>query len=324
VKQFGGSSAQTVVPFNESIRNSAVASAMKSIGYQYDEIGNWYETSNVSAQADNFYQPEGRLTVLGHDYILNNFSKNILTQSPLWRFMQGGISIGGFKVVAYTNLGDVDMDHHALSTLSSLVNQNTGGRFVFAHILLPHDPYYFNADGSLATNTGTDSIGKSVKQKYLDQLQYVNGQMKTILSNINAKSGGKAVVVLQSDEGPYPFQINDEDFDQNNVDEEVATGDMRAWKDRDLQMKYGNLAAYHLPGVDLAGDSSANAGATSANIFRLVMNSYFGANMPYLPNCYYAYANGRSEPDVFVDITKRLTGPATEDSRCQANGAVNP
>jgi hypothetical protein len=111
---------------------------------------------------------------------------------------------------------------------------------------------------------------------------------------------------------------NDENYDASSVDSEIHAGDMRKWNDKDLQLKYGNLAAYKLPGVDVAAQKDA---ATNVNIFRLVLNSYLGYNLPYRPACYYAYPNGRDEPLRFASITQQLTGQA-EDPRCGPTGGL--
>jgi len=320
VQQFENSTKQTVIPFNETIRQAPVAQTLQKLGYSYNLVGNWYETSNESPVADHTYQQTGIFTLLGHTFTLDNFPKIILSQSIFSRFIQASPSIGQFQALRYTNLGDVDMAHYQLQTLKDLAAAPPGGRFIFAHILVPHDPYNFNADGSISTTTNSDNIGAPVKQKYLGQVQYINGQMKTILSNIQSASRGQAVVVLQSDEGPYPAQLNDEDFDANDLDGLLQAGDMRQWSDANLQMKFGNLAAYHIPAADWTRDTDA---ADSVNIFRLILNSYFGAGMSYLPDCYYAYPNGRDKPLSFTSITTRLTG-AAEDSRCGANGGLKP
>ncbi|MDB5178606.1 MAG: hypothetical protein JWN01_549 [Patescibacteria group bacterium] len=318
VGRFGTSPRQTIVPFNETIRNSAIAQKLKSLGYSYDMIGNWYETSNKSDVADRVYQGTGRMTIMNADVILNNFSKNILTESPWWRFVQPGLGLGGFTAFSYANMGDVDMAHYQLQTLRQEAAKPAGGRFVFAHILVPHDPYNFNADGSVSANPGDDNNGKPIKQKYLGQVQFINSQMKDILSEIDRSGQGKSIVVLQADEGPYPMQLNHEQFDVDRVEGELRAGDMRKWTDADLQMKFGNLAAYHIPAVDWSKDAGA---ADSANVFRLVLNSYFGTSLPYLPDCYYAYADGRENPMTFVDITGRLSGKPA-DARCLADGRV--
>ena len=321
INRFAGSDAQTTVPFDETVRNSPVASALKSIGYDYTLLGNWYETSNRSDLANTASLTAGRLTIFGQTITLNNLAKNYLTHSAVWRFMDFGWSVGNFKILSYENLGDVDMDLYQLGQLKALANAKSGGRFVFAHLLMPHDPYYFNADGSLSNISGNDNYGAPLKQKYVGQVKFVNDQMKNILTAIDKNSGGKAVVVLQSDEGPYPNQLNDQQLDFATSSSELGKGDMTKWSPANLRMKYGNLAAYHIPAADFSRPAVADA-ADNANVFRLVFNSYFGYDFGYLPDCYYAYPDGRDRPMIFTDITKQLTGK-TPDARCSSNGTVN-
>jgi hypothetical protein len=320
INNFAESDSQTIIPYNETIRNSPVAQRLQSLGYKYDLIGNWYETSNLSETADQTFQRTGRLTWLNHTYTLNNLPKNLMTQSIWWRFIQAGANVGGFKLWGYENLGDVDMHKYALGQLRDLAAAPAGGRFIFAHILIPHDPYYFQADGSISNNPSDDNVGRPIKQKYLQQLQYINGQMKDILAKINSRSNGQSVVILQSDEGPYPVQLNQEEFDELHVSGELQNSDMTKWSGNDLKMKFGNLAAYYIPKADLTDPITADA-ADNANVFRLVLNTYFGYELPILPDCYYAYPDGRDKPDVFTNINRQLTGKAPSD-QCLANGTV--
>jgi hypothetical protein len=321
VGKFSNVHPQSVIPFHETIRSTPVAQLLQTLGYKYSLIGSWYETTNMSRVADTTYAKEGVLTVLAHDYVLNNFSKLMMLGGLFGRFMQLGIHLGNFTVIGYENLGDVDMDHYALGTLSALAGQTGGGRFIFAHIILPHEPLYFNADGSLNTNTSRDNVGEPVKVKYVNQIKYVNGQIESVLNKIEEASHGKAVVILQSDEGPRPLGLN-EDEDAETEENEIQAGDMREWSDVNIQTKYGELAAYKLPGVDMASKENQDQ-ADNVNIFRLVLNSYFGYSLAYRPDCYYAYPDGRNRPLDFASITTRLTGEP-EDPRCNVDGSVKP
>ena len=322
VSHFSKTATQTVVPFNDTIRDAPVAQTLKSAGYKYVEVGNWYEAFNSSRSADTIYQQNGLLTVLGHKFVLNNFPKYKLTESLFGAPVSLGIHIGNFTVLGYQNLGDVDLAHYQINTLKNLASQPAGGRFIMADILVPHEaPFNFNADGSINPNPNGDNVGEPVRKKYLGSLKYINGQIKTILQQIDDQSHGQAVVVLMSDEGPQLLNVNDETYDQGGSSDELQTGDMRKWSEENLDLKYGTLGAYKLPGVDSAAVNDNNT--SSVNIFRLVLNSYLGYQLPYLPNCYYAYPDGRNFPDRFVDITQKLTGQAP-DAKCQSNGTVSP
>ncbi len=315
IQKFGNSSVQTTIPYNQTIRNAPIAQYLKSIGYKYSLIGNWYETSNISPLADETYQVEGLLTVLNQTYIIDNFAKNQLRESAFWRFLQTGLSFGKYKALDYQNAGDDQMTLGQLKALKAIANGPAGEKFVFAHFLVPHDPYFFNADGSLNTNNSSDNYGAPIKQKYLNQVKFINGQMQQIISSIMTKTGGKAVIVLQSDEGPYPFDLNDENFNHDAIQGELASGNMLKWSKTDLAIKYGNLAAYYVPG---ASQTNLVAGGTTVNAFRLVLNTLFSTNMTYLTECYYAYPNGRGRPLYYQSIDQQLTGKT--NPTCSNNG----
>lgn len=308
IKKFGASPDQTIVPYHAAIQNSSVIAKLKSLGYQYDLLGSWYDATNKSPLADNLYQTDGQFWFLGKLTMLDDLDKSEISGTWAWRFIQQGLTIGHLHLLDYHSQSGTDMTMSQLATLKSLAAKTTGGRLILAHILVPHDPYYFNADGSLSTTPASDNSGQPIKQKYLGQVQYINSQMKQILTEINQKSNGQAVVVLQADEGPYPVQLNDQNFSQQSVDDELQTVDMRSWSTTDLKMKFGNLAAYHIPA---AKPADLAAGADSVDVFRLIFNSYFGTKFNYLPQCYYAYPNGRDKTFLYADITDRLIGHAS-------------
>lgn len=311
IQKFGNSSAQTIFPYHLTIRNAPVIETLKSFGYKYTLIGNWYESSNLSKLADNTYQQTGQLTIANRTFTLDSFPKNELGKSLYSSLVRLNMKIGNFSVLNFQDPARIDLTAYQLKTLRNLAKKPAGGRFIFAHLLIPHDPYFYNSDGSFNSNPGNDNVGKPIKEKYIQNLEYINIQMKEILSEIDKTSKGSAVVILQADEGPYPLQLNHENFNWNETEGELAKQSMLAWSEADLKMKFSNLAAYHIPGANI---SDLKNYGDPVNIFRLVFNTYFNYNFKNLPKCYYAYPNGRNQPFVFTDITKRLTGQT--DSKC--------
>ena len=305
VQKFASASKQTIQPYYDAVRYAAVPKKLKSLGYTYTVLGNWYETSNQAPLANTLYQEEGKLVILNHTFILNNFAKDELVDSAYWRFVQLGWKIGRFEVLGYSGQVGQDTIAYQINTLHDLAAKPPGNRFIYAHILAPHEPYYYNADGSLNANSDTNNVGEPLQQKYLNQLQFINGQIKSVISEINQTSKGQSVIILQSDEGPYPTDLNG--VSSIPSESELAKGSMLDWSTSDLQLKYDNLAAYHIP---LASPEQIAQGGDNENVFRVVFNSYFGGTLPLLPRCYYGYVNGRSNPFKYTDITERLTGTA--------------
>ena len=314
MQKFAKAKDQILEPYHDAIRNSSVIQKLKSFGYTYDLVGSWYETSNKSPLASSTYQPEGRLTILNHAFTLNEFDKANFTQSLYWQMAQVGLKIGHFSILSYSSISEKDATLYKLDTLNNLASQKAGGRFIFAHILVPHDPYFFNADGSINNNTGDDSQGEPIKTKYTNQVQFINSQMEPLINKIKQNSNNQSIIVLQSDEGPYPMIFNDQQFDYSAVTDEINDDNMLNWSTPNLQMKFGNLAAYYIPKASV--QDLANGG-NSINIFRMIFNTYFNGQMPYLPECYYAYPDGREQTFVYKNINKQLTG--SDNAACPDN-----
>ncbi len=299
VQKFASSPTQIMEPYYDATRYGSVIKNLKSLGYKYDLLGSWYETSNKSPLADHLYQVESQFTVLGKTYSLDEFPKNELNQSIFFHYINRGLKILHFSILTFQDANGYDSSLSNIRDLKYIANQKPGGKFVFAHILVPHDPFYFNADGSLNPNFGTDNVGEPIKEKYINQVKFINSQMKDVFNQIKTKSDGKAVIILQADEGPRPQDQN------NNQPSSYYNGDMRQWSDSDLKMKFGNLAAYYIP---KAAKADVETHADNANVFRLVFNTYFDTNLAYLPKCYYAYSVDILHPFIYADITKRITG----------------
>ncbi len=315
IQKFASSPLQILEPYHDSIRYASVTEKLKSLGYSYYQLGSWYETDNQAPLADYNYQPEGQLKIFSYTLTLNNFSKIKFTKSLFYEFVKHGLAIGNLNIVSYGSIGESEATVYKLNQLQNIAKKPTGGKFIFAHILVPHDPYYFNADGSLSTTPDGNNTGIPIKQKYTGQVEFINNQMKSLVGEIKKNSNNNAVILIQSDEGPYPQQINDEDFDSDAVGDELENNDMREWSDQNLQMKYGVLAAYDVPAAKAADLTRAN----SINIFRVIFNTYFAAKMPYLAECNYAFPDGRSQPFVYDDVTKRLTGTANPACPADSN-----
>ena len=79
------------------------------------------------------------------------------------------------------------------------------------------------------------------------------------------------IIIIQSDEGPYPDK---QQANPNGFNWATATND--EWKE-----KMGILNALYLPDVD---KSLLHPSMTSVNIFRIVFNTYFKTRLKLLPD----------------------------------------
>jgi len=75
--------------------------------------------------------------------------------------------------------------------------------FVFAHVLLPHHPYVFDADGSFLTIEELDRF--DALERYVNQVRYANDEIYRIVDELlDVPADEQPIILVQSDEGPPP------------------------------------------------------------------------------------------------------------------------
>ncbi|HOR23408.1 MAG TPA: sulfatase-like hydrolase/transferase [Candidatus Saccharibacteria bacterium] len=299
-KESLSSKQQTYNALFSASKNSSVAKELKKLGYQYHIIGNWYATSNGSKYADKVHWGGAKLNLGLFKMKLTEFEDLFLSKN----FITGILRKIGVYESNHEN--QVLQQLKVLEQYAKLENGSKQGKFIFTHLLLPHPPYVFNANGSLSdASIEPGSNGELVTQKYLNQLNFTNSKILPIIKKIINNSKGKAIVVLLSDEGFYPQERI------GNLGKSTGDENMLNWSDEDLRAKYGILAAYHLPKV---ATQDIEKYANSVNIFRVILNRYFGYKLPYLPKCNFTLTEGVGKPLEFGDITNRLGG--LDSMRC--------
>lgn len=133
--------------------------------------------------------------------------------------------------------------NYTLNILEEIPTSVESPKLVFAHIVSPHAPFVFAANGEFVPNQ------KDVNPGYIHQIIYLNQRVLNIVETILQSSENPPIIIIQADHGspemkytPYRLPI---------------------------------LNAYYLPGD---GNSDLYASITPVNTFRLVFDQYFGAN----------------------------------------------
>jgi hypothetical protein len=180
------------------------------------------------------------------------------------------------------------------------VPEYPGSHFVYAHIVSPHAPFVFDADGnpvnSASSRVMTDEGYSGVVTRPSRALEPDSGLIDTNatrMTNSDPRFGyagqadfiGKQIlevvdVLLQSSEVP-PIIVIQGDHGAPTLNKEER---MR------------NLNAYYLPGID--AEQVLYPAITPVNTFRVILNTYFGQDLPLLEDksLYSNYGNsGRFE-----------------------------
>jgi hypothetical protein len=249
---------------------------LRANGYRYVHLGGWYGPTSTNPIADE-------VRVWGSTTEFEQVLRDASILPALERLSGAGED-------------DEFRNRHrqeSLFTFRQLARlaDEPGRKFVFAHILLPHPPYGFDAAGGIvlkATEKEAVAAGRE-GDLFAEQLAYTNARMlETVEALLDRPPDEQPIIVITGDEGP--FICGDIDC----VDRTPETYGIR----------FGTLRAYFLPGLDY----QVPPDDTGVNVFRMLFREYFGADLPDLPNRSYDWPDNDHLYD-FRDITAELPLP---------------
>ena len=255
----------------------AVPTALKELGYRYIHVANWWTPTATNVDADRTFRYDGQdefSSVLAQTTALRAFNEPEAAPTDPW----------DWRVLR-------EHSRYALDRLDE-IPALAGPKFVFAHLLIPHDPYVFNADGTFTGRAQVEMLGQA--ESYRRQLSYTNSRMLQMVDRILAESGPDAVIMLQADEGPFParYRANEWGFQWRDA------------SDAELEEKFGILYAMRVGDADLDAAGFHDA-LTPVNTFRIIFNARFGTDLPLLPDRVWTHEDLSHFYD-FFEITDRL------------------
>lgn len=287
-------------PLYGLLGDSQVSRFLKREGYSLLHFGSWWNPTRENAWADenhNWWAPP--------DYLRVHIDRSYLG------FL--GKILGSYALD--TRRQQCDRIRHKFEMLKQ-VSARPGRKFVFAHILLPHPPFVFGADGTCLKRSVVAK--RSRGENYLDQVAFANDLVLDLIRTIRRNAEREPIIVLQADEGPWPAPYAGNEIDGLGLD--VKAVDWTRASDAELREKIGILNAFHLPGLD---PDVVYPGMTPVNTFRVIFNHYFGTALPLLPDRSYVFRDN-DRLYSFMDVTDRLaSGPpsAEETNPRRSNSA---
>jgi len=274
-----GRQSNNLAPVYDMLQNNAAGRFLEQRGYHYIHVGSWFgPTQSIGIATENLHLD----TTTDFEAILDETTFNPTLDRLLNKPM----------------LPQEDAIHreNALWQFATFpsVQAEPGPKFVFVHVLLPHPPYVFNADGSYPTQAERDARGE--RETFRQQLTFTNAHIRDIITSLLSVPPDKQpIIVMQADEGPFPdaYQADTVGFDWT-----------KAGTDQ-LETKFGILNAMFLPGDAPAGAPAPYQSMTSWNTFPILFDRYFGASFPLMPDRSYT-SSSYLKPYDFADVTKRL------------------
>ncbi|HEY7477819.1 MAG TPA: sulfatase-like hydrolase/transferase [Actinomycetota bacterium] len=266
-------------PLYRSLQRFAVARAFQDLGYRYVHIGTWWPQTGIDPSADRNYTygDSGEFTT-------------VFTQTTMLPSISSvlGVHRFDFRQQEYQR---IDYQFDSLRQVAT----DPGPTFTFAHFTATHPPYLMDEDGRFVP----DPDERTIEAAYLDTIVATNRKIQDLVDDLLAgPDATDPIIVLQSDEGPYPVDV--ERYGLHIV--------LNDEPDDVLQRKLRILNAYYFPGMS-AEDAGLYPSITPVNSFRVLFDAYFDAGLPILDDRTYVYADDDHAFD-FTEVTNRVrVGP---------------
>jgi hypothetical protein len=169
--------------------------------------------------------------------------------------------------------------------------------FVMAHITCPHPPFLWDEEGnengseqgyykSASAFLGRGGTRDEFVKGFRNQTRVIDRLLRQTVDGILSSHGGDPpVILIQSDTGPDLY------FNMDSLEE------------ADVGERFPILNAYFLPGVDT---SDLYPTISPVNSFRVVLNTYFGTELPLVQDR--AFYSTWARPFDMVEVTDSLLG----------------
>jgi hypothetical protein len=229
----------------QKITSNKVVDFLTARGYKYVYFGTWFEFGKYKINADlyyNFYDTSQ------HSAVVPEFSR-IFWNSTMLRPFYDYLTQDQYETYYRAGL---------MNTLEQLkkMPEVPGPKFVFAHIMCPHHPFVFGANGEHVSLAGFYNWRD--RQFYLGQYIFITKQIEELVDMLLQTSVSPPVIIIQSDHGVRPIHA---DIDIGGEE----------WQ------KIFN--AYYLPG---GGEKLLYDSISPVNSFRIIFNYYFGTDYELL------------------------------------------
>ncbi len=260
-------------PIFAMMDDSLVGRYLRGLGYDQRQYGSWWVGTYDNPNAE-VNRPLG----------LSEFNMTWLRRSivlPLVHLLPGSRA----QMMLRWDNGQCQRVARQIEEIKAL-RRDDRPLYVFAHILVPHGPYPFTPDGDCLSRPEAEM--RSERQAHGEQAQYAAAIIRDVTVALLAPGRPEAVILIHADEGPIPAR------------------DMRIpWQDAtpdELRVKFGIMNAIRLPGGDYG---RMRQDLSPVNLYRAMLSTEFGLDLPDLPDRMYVFPDDRSIYD-FHDVTARV------------------
>lgn len=203
--------------FNK-IQNNTVIPELHNLGYTTYNVASWFTYTANIGNFDYTYQYKAKTPI---EFLLRTELGLAFWQRTLYT------GFNFYKLIPSASIVNSESSRHLWQAgqITDIAGME-GQKFVFSHILLPHEPFVWTADGELQFDTKLSQL-----VLYIQQLSFTCNYLMKLTGDI-LKADPDAIIIIQSDEGmgfKRPVELN------------LGLSDTQ-W--------FGTFSAWRIPGVD--------------------------------------------------------------------------
>jgi len=196
-----------------------------------------------------------------NDKFLPSRTKLITSQtflSRIWKDILFNVGTGKLhiemieKKIIYSHLHN--NEKFIRLTANTATQKTAFPKFVYTHLMMPHDPYYFNSKGNALPFDSLREGGEQNKHSYVEYLQFCNKKILQLTDDILKTTSAPPIIILSGDHGFRHFQ-----------------------KPEDRKYCFMNFSAVFLPSGDYSNFYHTMSGV---NLFPVIINTQFRQNIP--------------------------------------------
>jgi hypothetical protein len=231
------------------IKDNQVQEKFRSLGYTAIAFETGFYFSQLN-NLDIFYSPERGG--------FNEF-EILYVRTTLLRLLDDAGGLARFHYTPEDRKRELILfDLEKLQELPAL----PGPKFVFAHLVIPHQPFVFGPNGEALVVAEKVHKGQTYytesdyRSGYINQITFISDRIIRVVQNIIENSSVAPIIIIQGDHGPSHY---------------------------DTATRMGILNAYYFPDAQPMLYNEM----TPVNSFRLLFNTYFGEDLSLLEDVSY-------------------------------------
>ena len=237
----------------QTFENNQLTKFLKEQGYEIKNYGCIDIKGTPSLMTPYFAD-------LSFDQIDNQTLYSRVMEDIGWNFTQKNIFTGQVKIPeSYKKRKRLHVYRNNFNRnglFSELKTQGDRPKFLYVHLMIPHEPFYFDAEGKEVSDTANILCSFTAEVGYLNQVKYCNLILKQLIPAISNSPLKDKVVIIEGDHG---FR----DYEQPVP----------------IDKHFMNLNTYYFSDGDYSG---LYDGISPVNSFRVVLNKYFHQSLPML------------------------------------------